>query len=106
MLVRRKALERAGGIDAIKGEIIDDCAMGRMMKAQGPVWLGLTDRSASMRPYGYGDIRKMVARSAYAQLSYSPLLLAGTVLGMVLVYLAAPNAALFAYGWAQPAGIA
>jgi hopene-associated glycosyltransferase HpnB len=106
MLVKRKALERAGGIDAIKGEIIDDCAMGRMMKAQGPVWLGLTDRSVSVRPYFYGDIRKMVARSAYAQLSYSPLLLAGTVLGMVLVYLAAPIAALFATGWAQLAGIA
>jgi hopene-associated glycosyltransferase HpnB len=106
MLVRREALERAGGIDAIKGEIIDDCAMGRLMKAQGPIWLGLTDRSASLRPYSFADIRKMVARSAYAQLSYSPLLLLGTVLGMVLVYLAAPIAAIFAQGPAQTAGIA
>lgn len=104
MLVKRKALERAGGIDAIKGEIIDDCAFGRLMKAQGPIWLGLTDRSVSLRPYGFSDIRKMVARSAYAQLSYSPLLLIGTLIGMVLVYLAAPIAAIWGSGWAQLAG--
>lgn len=106
MLVRREALEKAGGVDAIKSEIIDDCAMGRLMKAQGPIWLGLTDRSVSLRPYGFSDIRKMVARSAYAQLSYSRLLLLGTVLGMVLVYLAAPIAAIFARGPAEYAGIA
>jgi hopene-associated glycosyltransferase HpnB len=106
MLVKRDALERAGGIDAIKGEIIDDCAMGRLMKAQGPVWLGLTDRSVSARPYSFGDIRKMVSRSAYAQLGYSPLQLAGTVIGMILVYFAAPFVAIFAHGAAQLAGIA
>ncbi|HWA92906.1 MAG TPA: glycosyltransferase [Rhizomicrobium sp.] len=105
MLVKRKALERAGGIDAIKSEIIDDCAFARLMKAQGPIWLGLTGRSVSLRPYSFSDIRRMVARSAYAQLSYSPLLLIGTLIGMVLVYLAAPAAALFAQGWAQLAGL-
>lgn len=104
MLVKREALERAGGIAAIKGEIIDDCAMGRLMKAQGPVWLGLTDRSVSLRPYSFSDIHKMVARSAYAQLSYSPLQLLGTVLGMLLVYAAAPLLTLFAHGLAQLAG--
>jgi hopene-associated glycosyltransferase HpnB len=106
MLVKRAALERAGDIDAIRHEIIDDCAMGRMMKAQGPIWLGLSERSVSLRPYGLADIRKMVSRSAYAQLSYSPLLLAGTVLGMALVYVAAPITALYATGPAQLAGIA
>lgn len=106
MLVKREALERAGGIDAIKSEIIDDCAMGRLMKAQGPVWLGLTDRSVSVRPYSFGDIRKMVSRSAYAQLGYSPLQLAGTVIGMILVYVTAPFVAIFAHGPAQLAGIA
>jgi len=106
MLVRRKAFERAGGIDAVKGEIIDDCAMGRLMKAQGPIWLGLTERSVSLRPYSLRDIHKMVARSAYAQLSYSPLLLLGTLAGMVLVYLAAPVAAVAARGWPQLAGAA
>jgi len=107
MLVRREALERAGGIDAIRGEIIDDCALGRAMKAQGPIWLGLTDRAVSIRPYeGLSEIRAMVARSAYAQLSYSPLLLAGTVAGMLLVYAAAPFVAALAHGWAQGAGFA
>ncbi|HTT98720.1 MAG TPA: glycosyltransferase [Rhizomicrobium sp.] len=106
MLIRREALENAGGIDAIKGEIIDDCAMGRLMKAQGPVWLGLTDRSVSVRPYSFGDIRKMVSRSAYAQLGYSPLQLLGTVIGMIVVYVAAPFVAFFAHGLVQIAGIA
>jgi hopene-associated glycosyltransferase HpnB len=106
MLVRREALERAGGIDAIRGEIIDDCAMGRLMKARGPIWLGLTDRSVSLRPYDFSDIHKMVSRSAYAQLSYSPVQLAGTVVGMVLVYVAAPIGALFARGPAQLAALA
>jgi hopene-associated glycosyltransferase HpnB len=106
MLIRREALAKAGGIDAIKGEIIDDCAMGRLMKAQGLVWLGLTDRSVSLRPYSFGDIRRMVSRSAYAQLGYSPLQLAGTVIGMILVYAAAPFVAFYARSPAQLAGIA
>jgi hopene-associated glycosyltransferase HpnB len=88
MLVRREALERAGGIEAIRSEIIDDCALGRRMKAVGPIWLGLTDRSVSLREYPHvRDIRAMVARSAYAQLDYSPALLAGTVAGLVLLYI-------------------
>lgn len=87
MLVQRRALEAAGGIAAIRGEIIDDCALGRALKAQGPIWLVLTDRSVSTRPYPFiADIRAMVARSAYTQLGYSPLALIGTILGMVLLY--------------------
>jgi uncharacterized membrane protein YqaE (UPF0057 family) len=46
----------------------------------------------------------MVARTAYAQLQYSPLLLAGTVLGMALTYLLPPLAALFASGLTQALG--
>ena len=100
MLVRREALEQAGGIASIRAEIIDDCAMGRRMKGQGPVWLGLTNRALSLRPYpAIADIHAMVARSAYAQLHYSPLLLIGTVIGMVLLYLM-PLAGLFIGGLA------
>jgi hopene-associated glycosyltransferase HpnB len=107
MLARASALARAGGIEAIRHNIIDDCALGRVMKRQGPIWLGLTDRSVSLRPYAeFADIRKMVARSAYAQLGYSPLLLAGTLLGLLLVYVAPVLAALFAHGGAQLAGFA
>ena len=88
MLVGREALARAGGIEAIRGAIIDDCALARRLKAQGPIWLGLTERAASLRPYErIADIRAMVARSAYAQLDYSPLILTGTVFGMALLYI-------------------
>jgi hopene-associated glycosyltransferase HpnB len=88
MLVRRQALEHAGGIESIRSEIIDDCALARHLKKQGPVWLGLTERAVSLRPYPHiGDIRAMVARSAYAQLDYSPVLLAGTTAGMLLLYI-------------------
>jgi len=91
MLVDRQALGRAGGIAAIRGALIDDCALAQLMKAQGPIWLGLTDRVIGLRAYSrFGDIRRMVARSAYAQLRYSPLLLTGTVAGMTVTYLAAP----------------
>jgi hopene-associated glycosyltransferase HpnB len=107
MLVRRTALAAAGGMASIRAEIIDDCALGRRMKAQGPVWLGLTRRARSLRPYGsVAEIGRMVSRSAYAQLGYSPLLLAGTVLGMVLTYLLPPALALFGHGWAQAGGAA
>lgn len=91
MLAERSALERAGGIQAIRGALIDDCTLGKLMKAQGSVWLGMSKRVLSLRPYPkVEDIRRMVARSAYAQLRYSPLLLLGTIAGMILVYLAPP----------------
>jgi hopene-associated glycosyltransferase HpnB len=97
MLVDRAALERAGGIGAIRGALIDDCALAKILKAQGPVWLGLSHRVSSLRSYATIDeIRRMVARSAYAQLRYSPLLLIGTVLGMGVLYLVPPILALLA----------
>jgi hopene-associated glycosyltransferase HpnB len=99
MLVRRDALEAGGGIDPISSEIIDDCALGRQMKGQGAIWLGLTERAVSVRPYdNLGEIRKMVARTAYAQLGYSPVLLAGTLLSLLLTFIAPPLLALFAHG--------
>ena len=106
VLLRADALQRAGGIAAIRSAVIDDCALAALMKQRGPIWLGLTERSRSIRAYpDWGDIRRMVARSAYAQLQYSPLLLAGTVAGLLLTYLAPPLLAIFAGGWAQMGGI-
>ena len=91
MLVERLALERAGGIAAIRGALIDDCTLARNMKVQGPIWLGMSERVVSLRSYPkVEDIRRMVARSAYAQLHYSPLLLLGTIVGMSVIYLAPP----------------
>ncbi len=97
MLVRREALKAAGGIAAIRKALIDDCALGALMKRQGPIWLGLTHRAVSLRPYEtVGQIGRMVSRSAYAQLDYSPLKLMGVVLGMALVYMA-PVAAILSF---------
>ena len=105
MLVRRDALERAGGITAIRNALIDDCALGAALKRQGRVWLGLTDRSQSVRGYETaGTIVAMIARSAYAQLGYNPLALIGTVLGLGLVYMAPPVLALFCGGMTRLLG--
>jgi hopene-associated glycosyltransferase HpnB len=106
MLVRRDALQDAGGMAAIRGALIDDCALAKLLKARGPIWIGLTERVRSIRDYpAVADIRGMVSRSAYAQLRYSSLLLVGTVLGLALTYLAPVALALFASGFAQLAGV-
>jgi hopene-associated glycosyltransferase HpnB len=97
VLIEDVALARIGGVERIKGELIDDCALAAAVKGGGGgLWLGLTTRSRSVRPYGSFDaIRSMVARTAYTQLRYSPLLLAGTIAGMLLLYFI-PVAAAFA----------
>jgi hypothetical protein len=96
MLVRRGALERSGGVAPIRGALIDDVAMGRMIKGQrGRAWLGLSRQVVSVRPYpGLASLWQMVARSAYTQLNYSPLLLAGTLLGLLFSYALPPAAAI------------
>ncbi|MDB5481403.1 MAG: glycosyltransferase [Caulobacteraceae bacterium] len=106
MLAKRTALEAAGGLQAIRWKIIDDCSLAALMKRQGPIWLGLTNRARSLRPYAnLREIGRMVSRSAYAQLNFSPWLLIGTVAGMAIVYLAAPVLALFGAGLAGWTGI-
>ena len=107
MLARADALAAAGGVAAIRTALIDDCTLGALMKGQGPIWLGLTDRAESIRPYGsVGEIGRMISRSAYAQLNYSPLVLAGAVAGLVVTYLAAPLIAIFAPSPWRWAGVA
>ncbi|MBV9570466.1 MAG: glycosyltransferase [Alphaproteobacteria bacterium] len=107
MLVRREAFERGGGISTIRSALIDDCALGELMKRQGPIWLGLTNRSVSIRPYAdMNDIRRMVARSAYAQLNYSPVLLAGTLAGLLAVFAAPVLLAICGTGFVRVAGFA
>ena len=102
VLVSAGALASAGGIAAIRGALIDDCTLGALIKRQGPIWLGLTRRSRSIRPYGrWQEIAGMIARSAYAQLRYNPLLLAGTVLGLGLLFAVPPGLALACAGNAR-----
>ena len=106
MLVRRSALERIGGIAAIKSALIDDCALAAAMKRNGPIYLSLTNDAESLRIYGdLSEVWNMIARSAYTQLNYSPLLLAGTVLGLALTFLAPPLLFLFGHGMASIFGL-
>jgi hopene-associated glycosyltransferase HpnB len=92
MLVRRGALDKAGGLAPIRGALIDDVALGRLIKAQrGRTWLGLSRQVVSVRPYsGLASLWQMVARSAYTQLRYSPVVLAGTLTGLLFLYALPP----------------
>jgi hopene-associated glycosyltransferase HpnB len=91
MLIRASTLDRIGGIESIRGEIIDDCALAHRVKSVGRVWLGPARETISIREYwGVRPIWDMVVRSAFAQLDYSPVMLALTVAMLVLTYLAPP----------------
>ncbi len=89
LLARWDALYGAGGIDAIRGALIDDCAMGGLLKSRGPVWLGFSEGVSSVRASKtFEDVGGMITRSAYSQLQYSALNLVGTIVAMTIVYLA------------------
>ena len=92
MLVRAEALRRIGGIEKIAGELIDDCALAAAIKrGGGAIRLALGTETRSLRAYdGLADIWSMIARTAFHQLKYSALYLAGTVLAMGVLYLAPP----------------
>ncbi|WP_435971419.1 glycosyltransferase [Streptomyces sp. Qhu_M48] len=92
VLLRTETAVAADVPEAIRQAVIDDVSMARAVRrAGGRIWLGLAERVDSVRPYpGLGELWRMVARSAYAQLRHNPLLLAGTVAGLVLVYLVPP----------------
>ncbi len=96
ILVKRQTLAAAGGIEIVRQALIDDCALGAAIKnSGGRIWLGLSETTRSLRPYpSLGTIWTMVARTAFTQLGYSPLLLVGALVGMVLVYLVPPVAAI------------
>jgi Glycosyltransferase like family 2 len=96
ILLRCEALQRIGGLAAIRSEVIDDCALARALKrGGGKIWMGLTRASISLRAYTtFREIGDMIARTAFTQLRYSLLLLVGTLLGLLLTYLAPPIALL------------
>ncbi len=119
MLVRRRTLAAAGGLDRIRGARIDDVALGHLVKgASGRCWLGLATGIRSRRAYpGLASLWNMIARSAYTQLRYSPAALAGTVAGLLWIYVLPPAAAVGgllgmaaggagAAGWIAAAGLA
>ncbi len=92
ILIRADALQRIGGISAIRSEVIDDCALARAVKRSGgQVWMRLTDSAASVRSYGsFREIGRMISRTAFNQLQHSALLLLGAVLGLFFTYLLPP----------------
>lgn len=101
ILARWDALKKAGGIESIRGSLIDDCALGTRLKLQGPVWLGFSQDVKSVRASDtVANVGQMISRSAYAQLRYSLVLLIGTVVAMTLVFLVPVVIAVFGHGWA------
>lgn len=111
ILLHANALTRIGGLQVLRNALIDDCSLAAAVKAtrfdapktpierrHGGIWLGLSNETISLRPYDtLQTIWDMVARTAFTQLHYSPLLLAGTLVGMVLVYLLAPLSAVVGF---------
>lgn len=91
-LLRWSALERIGGLEAIRGAIIDDCALAKAVKgAGGRLWLGLAAGTHSLREYNtLREIGRMISRTAYTQLHHSPLFLLATAAGMFVTYLLPP----------------
>jgi hopene-associated glycosyltransferase HpnB len=119
ILVKGRVLEEIGGIEIIKDALIDDCALAAAIKLgvgekQGlsvsdadfddsrkgaraqrrekfSIWLGMSCLTKSDRPYdNLDDIWNMVARTAFTQLKYSPLLLVGSLLGLMVIYVVPP----------------
>ena len=92
ILIHRESLNRIGGLQIIRQALIDDCSLAKAVKSNhGKIWLGLSTSTISLRPYNsLKTIWDMVARSAYTQLNYSPVLLVGSLSGMTLVYLLPP----------------
>jgi hopene-associated glycosyltransferase HpnB len=90
ILLRKTALRRIGGLAAIRSKVIDDCALARAVKKTGgAIWMGLTRKSVSLRSYdSFGEIRDLIARTAFTQLGYSSALLIGTLVGLLLTYVA------------------
>jgi hopene-associated glycosyltransferase HpnB len=101
ILIRSEALSKIGGVESIRGELIDACALAAAVKPHGHVRLNLSDRTRSMRPYdSFSSIWNMVARTAFTQLRHSFFLLMGTNAAMFVTYIAPP---LFALQGSVPA---
>jgi hopene-associated glycosyltransferase HpnB len=91
MLLRGETLQAIGGVDSIRHEIIDDCALARRVKTVGRVWLGIADETRSVRPYGsWRALWDMISRCAFAQLNFSTGILIALMVGMAVTYLVPP----------------
>jgi hopene-associated glycosyltransferase HpnB len=106
VLIRREALQRGGGIDAIRDSLIDDVALAKLMKKSGAIFLGHSGLAASIRPYpAFADIWHMISRTAFTQLRYSAPALVLTLCGLTLVWWVPVAAVLIGHGWSFVAGL-
>ena len=107
VLIRREALQRIGGIESIRGALIDDVTLARAVKRGGAVYLGHSGLATSIRPYPkFRDVWDMISRSAFTQLRYSGWLLAAALLGLTLVWWVPLLVAVFGRGWERAGGLA
>ncbi|MDP9089047.1 MAG: glycosyltransferase [Pseudomonadota bacterium] len=107
VLLRREALDRIGGLEAIHGALIDDVALAQAVKKGGPIFLGHSGLASSLRRYPvFVDIWRMISRTAFTQLRYSALSLALTLAGLVLVWIVPPWELAFGQGWTRVCGLA
>lgn len=107
VLIRREALQRIGGLEAIKDALIDDVALATAVKATGAIYLGHSALATSIRPYPHVmDIWRMICRTAFTQLRYSATLLVLTLLALTLVWLVPAWAIAFGHRWERAAGLA
>jgi hopene-associated glycosyltransferase HpnB len=109
VLIRRDALQRIGGIGAIRGALIDDVSLAKAIKGRGAgaIFLGHSALANSIRPYPrLADVWRMIARTAFTQLRHSAWLLLATLVGLSLVWLAPLAVALFGHGWVRGCGLA
>ena len=107
VLIRREALRRSGGIDAIANALIDDVALASLVKKHGRIFLGHSGLAVSIRSYAnFGDVWHMISRTAFTQLRHSAVLLALTLLGLTVVWWMPAAAMVLGHGWQFTAGLA
>jgi hopene-associated glycosyltransferase HpnB len=107
VLVRREALARIGGIEAIKDSLIDDVALAKAVKQGGPIFLAHSELAASIRRYPkVSDLWHMVSRTAFTQLRYSSVLLILTIAALTIIWLVPPWEAIVGRGWRFDCGLA
>jgi hopene-associated glycosyltransferase HpnB len=107
VLVRREALVRIGGIEAIKDALIDDVALAKAVKRGGPIFLAHSELAASIRRYPkVSDLWHMISRTAFTQLRYSTALLVATIAALTIIWLVPPWEAVVGSGWRFGCGLA
>lgn len=107
VLIRREALERIGGLESIRGALIDDVALAQSVKKAGTIFLGHSGLASSLRRYpAFVDIWRMISRTAFTQLRCSAWALAFTLAGLILVWIVPPWSLAFGPGWSRVCGLA